>query len=393
MNRPEPIPALTGLRIVGAVWVALFHFQSPLFDASNTLRLLEPVLAYGPKGVPLFFLLSGYIIWHNYGSARLLRSKREPVRFFWRRVARLWPVNVLALVLAVPVLWNAVIVHDYWGSAHPDWFSIGGFLGSAMMVQVLGSPYPMAVYPWNAPSWSLSAEMVAYLIFPVILFAALRIKAARLRWLCVPAALALTVVAYLPGFDFPYRWLLDLMLVFVAGVLLRVAGRPTFSPRMMAAVQIVAPVAVVLACYAAQPLLIMPFLALWVWSLAAPTGPVVALMTTKPMQIAGLSSYSLYMLHWVIFGYGYLLTENMVLVGVGRDLFVVGCLAAVAAASYLCWRFFETPARKVLNLAFERAWPGQGKQTASEEILEADAGVGAAAHAAAPVVERVGADA
>ena len=376
MKRPEPIPALTGLRIVGAGWVALFHFQGPIFDASQSLQTLAPVFAAGYKGVPLFFLLSGYIIWHNYGSARLLRVRREPVRFLWRRFARLWPVNLLALILTVPLMYSAVVVNKYWGAPVPDWYSVNGFLGSAFMFEVLKHPEHMATYPWNAPAWSLSAEMVAYLIFPLILFVGLRIKAASWRWLCVPAALALAFVAYVPGFDFPYRWLVELLVLFIAGVLLRVAGRPSARPRAIAALQVAAPVAIVVACYLGIPILLAPLLALWVWSLAAPSGPVVTFMLSRPMQVAGLSSYSLYMLHWVIFGYGYLLIERFPVTGFGKDMFVLGSFAVLALTSWICWRFYETPARKVLNLAFERAWPGRGKKTVSEEVLERDAGVG-----------------
>jgi len=54
------IKALTGLRIIAAVWVVLFHFRPMLSDASPGFRdALAPVLNCGAQGVDLFFMLSG----------------------------------------------------------------------------------------------------------------------------------------------------------------------------------------------------------------------------------------------------------------------------------------------------------------------------------------------
>lgn len=49
------IKALTGLRIVAALWVVLFHFRPMLGDASPDFRdALAPVLNCGAQGVDLF---------------------------------------------------------------------------------------------------------------------------------------------------------------------------------------------------------------------------------------------------------------------------------------------------------------------------------------------------
>src|SRR6201996_972005 len=61
------IKALTGLRIIAALWVVLFHFRPMLGDVSPDLRdALAPVLNCGAQGVDLFFILSGFVLTWNY---------------------------------------------------------------------------------------------------------------------------------------------------------------------------------------------------------------------------------------------------------------------------------------------------------------------------------------
>ena len=65
--RSGEIKALTGLRIIAAMWVVLFHFRPLLRDAAPGFRdALAPVLNCGAQGVDLFFILSGFVLTWNY---------------------------------------------------------------------------------------------------------------------------------------------------------------------------------------------------------------------------------------------------------------------------------------------------------------------------------------
>ncbi len=65
--RTGEIKALTGLRIVAAVWVVLFHFRPLLAQGAPELsETLAPVLNCGAQGVDLFFILSGFVLTWNY---------------------------------------------------------------------------------------------------------------------------------------------------------------------------------------------------------------------------------------------------------------------------------------------------------------------------------------
>jgi len=356
-TRPDAIPALTGLRIIGAAWVVLYHMQPTLYEAWSGLRAFEPILAIGDYGVPLFFILSGFIIWHNYGRRDLL-APRATVRFVWRRFARLWPVNVAMAAASIPLIWWAVNSQGYWGAPVPWWYSVRGWLASAFMVTSIGSAEP--VFAWNQPSWTLTGEMLAYIVFPLLLILALvgRVGRARHRWPWLIAAFALAYFAKSAYASYPFRWIVDLLVIFLVGVLIRVAGRPMRFPWLTSTLQIAVPVGIVLAAYLGRGDLITLLLAIWVWALAAPTGPAVWLFSSKPFQIAGLSSYSVYMSHWVVFGYGSLLLFYVPWIKEhALPIYVVLILCVVAAFSWAMWRFFESPARELLNRIFERLWP------------------------------------
>lgn len=368
-TRPAPIPALTGLRIVGAVWVMLFHFQATLYEAWPPLALLQPVIGVGAFGVPLFFVLSGYIIWHNYGFVSLLKP-RAAAKFLWRRFARLWPVNVASQIIAIPVVWWGIVDQGNWGSPVPDWYTKLGWLQAAFMVQGVG--HPDSVAPWNQPSWTLPAEMVAYVLFPLLLVIILAARIPRLRvtWPLVIVALLGAYLVRTDPWAFPYRWVVDLVLFFGVGVVLRLGGLP--GPRLAlvaSVVQVAAPVAIVFACYQGYVDFVPSLLAAWVWSLCSTRGPGFWLFTRRGAQIAGQSSYSLYMLHWLIFGLGYIF---LYYVPVVREsfllLYVVVILAVVGAASWVSWKFYETPARRLLNRAFERVW--RAKADSLEPVVD-----------------------
>jgi peptidoglycan/LPS O-acetylase OafA/YrhL len=365
-HRPDTIPALTGFRIIGAVWVMIFHFRPTLYEAVPSLEFFDPILSKGELGVPLFFTLSGYIIWHNYGYRSLL-TFRASARFLWRRFARLWPVNVATAALSVPLILWAVRSQGYWGVPIPDWYSVGGWLRSAFMIEQIGQPSPN--FAWNQPAWSLSGEMVAYVAFPAILALLLVTRATRLRitWLWFVLAMVIAYQVLDKSILFASRWLVELVFIFIAGVLIRLSGLPRGRLRTVAAVaQVAAPAAIIYASYANLGQYLIALIGIWVWSLASDSGPGVWVFSTRWAQVAGLSSYSVYMLHWVVFGYGYLVLYYYPRVKTSfLEVFVVVAFIGVAVLSWGMWRFFETPSRKALNRMFERVWPRRDVPVAS----------------------------
>src|ERR1700753_1939852 len=72
-TRKPPLPALTGLRTLLAIFIILFHFPPP------HLGLLYPFIDNGYIFVGVFFIISGYVLTYNYADRGRSLSKRA----FW----------------------------------------------------------------------------------------------------------------------------------------------------------------------------------------------------------------------------------------------------------------------------------------------------------------------
>ena len=156
---PPAEPSLSGrrhyqgldfLRGVAAVAVVLFHFSSRLD--------LPSLFAHGYLGVDFFFVLSGFVIAHAYGT-RLAMGAMTFRSFFVLRVVRLLPMVVFGTLLAAIV-----------DLLRPGEFSLAHHLADIAVAIVMGclclptlwhSTLEPTVFPLNSPVWSLFFELVA----------------------------------------------------------------------------------------------------------------------------------------------------------------------------------------------------------------------------------------
>ena len=94
-RRPR-LDSLTGLRWWAAFAVFLHHM-------SNLAPMpIEGVLRYGAYGVTFFFVLSGFVLTWS------ARPGTPASTFWWRRFARIYPSHIVALVLALNLLGDAI---------------------------------------------------------------------------------------------------------------------------------------------------------------------------------------------------------------------------------------------------------------------------------------------
>lgn len=187
-----PLRALTALRFVAAAYVLVFHYAGFFFPAATPPALI----GLGYSGVTFFFLLSGFILAYNYRSVDL----GEPAalaRFRRARVARVFPLYLVALALSLP--WFAVWVAK---SAPP----LQGLMAASAVLAPLGlhAWVPGAACALDCPSWSVSAELFFYALFPLLLPLALRApgRTARLTlaaWAALTAAASLAWARLAPG--------------------------------------------------------------------------------------------------------------------------------------------------------------------------------------------------
>ena len=187
--RSGEIKALTGLRIVAALWVVLFHFRPLLWQAApDFASALAPILDCGAQGVDLFFILSGFVLTWNYlDKMGKSWSTRATLRFLWLRLARVWPVYLVTMHLAA--LWIIFTLNvGHVPSETVSTLNAISYIRQLLLVQLWFQPF-FDGSSWDGPAWSISAEWLAYLVFGLLILVVFRIaratRARSLLWLAV----------------------------------------------------------------------------------------------------------------------------------------------------------------------------------------------------------------
>ncbi len=209
----EQLPALTGLRGFAALWVVSLHFIDVTHVLLPASRHLDWFVGAGANAVPLFFVLSGFILLHTHRDQFEVFSWRNYFGFLGLRLARIYPAYLAALAAMVALVAASTLA----GAAYnPKSYPLQWLLPEALMLHrwvVL----PGNFFGWNFPDWSVSAEWFAYLfIFPLSV-ALLKNTAGRGKW--VPLALALGFCAVEPAIRTEWK-LPTVSLLFLAGALL-----------------------------------------------------------------------------------------------------------------------------------------------------------------------------
>ena len=164
---PADLRALTSLRAFLAVGVVLFHYQLQWDPALG----FSPIIERSRLAVDAFFMLSGFILAHVYGPA-FASGGFSYRRFIVARLARLYPLHVAVLTGALVMVLGATAAGVRFDG---EGYGLLAFFQTLFLIQAW---FPTdAELNWSGPSWSLSAEWFAYLLFPAYAWLALRLRA------------------------------------------------------------------------------------------------------------------------------------------------------------------------------------------------------------------------
>src|SRR3954462_7636629 len=93
---------LTPLRGFAAIWVVVFHFSEIIAKFVPTDKSL--IMTKGYLMVDLFFIMSGFIIYHVYQKDfQTTFSGNHFNRFIVARFARIYPLHFVTLILAIVI--------------------------------------------------------------------------------------------------------------------------------------------------------------------------------------------------------------------------------------------------------------------------------------------------
>ncbi|GAA3759420.1 peptidoglycan/LPS O-acetylase OafA/YrhL [Spinactinospora alkalitolerans] len=219
--------ALDGIRAIAALMVLVFHV------AVETGVALAPgvpgaLLSRGEMGVPLFFALSGLLLYRPWARAALDGADGPDVRsYLWRRGLRVLPAYWVVAVVAL-LLWS----RNHLGSVR-TWFEV-----LTLTFTYDFDPWWVGTGPYGlGQMWSLCVEASFYLLLPLLALLLTRYagrggdvgaRARRLLTglgaLTAVGALALVVQFYPDPRPYLHAWLPRTLGMFAAGMALAVVS-------------------------------------------------------------------------------------------------------------------------------------------------------------------------
>lgn len=336
------IDTLTSLRLFFALMIYASHICMINEEAFSAHIFKE-----GYVGVSFFFILSGFIIAHNY-TTKLSNGSCSKKDFWVARFARIYPLHLLTLAIAL------IVGRTFVATQPISWAHL--FTSATLTNAYI--PRSDFFFALNSPAWSLCCEQLFYVLFP---FALPIIKSPkRLAWIAVAAIFivligsSMTPDGYIKGIWYtnPIMRLPD----FVVGVLLwhgyqRIKDRDI--SRRMASIMEISTILLFAIFYIYAEEVPKPYrYSFYYWlpmtaiilTFSLQKGVISKLLRARIFIIGGEISYGIYLTQILIINV--LATKVAHLPGVVGATIV---LAAIIAASYLSYRFFEKPMNKYIR--------------------------------------------
>jgi peptidoglycan/LPS O-acetylase OafA/YrhL len=165
-NPGKNVPYLDAIRGIAVIFILLRHTWGLSGEPNYTIlgHSLAPFIAMMSSGVDLFFVLSGVLL-----SARFLRADAtgQPAPSFREymkaRILRIGPPYWVVLILVLVIYTPSMIPNDRIWSAHGAFMALTHLTFTQSLFMVSFGAYMVV-----APFWTLTVEMVFYLILPVM---------------------------------------------------------------------------------------------------------------------------------------------------------------------------------------------------------------------------------
>jgi len=335
-NHRSDIDALRALAVLAVIG---FHFFPSVFP-------------HGFLGVDLFFVISGYLI------TKLLQDQFSTntfsyLLFYLKRIRRIFPALLVTLCItsiAAAFVLTAPDLERYAKSqlatlsfvANIYFWRTGGYFSTTDELKPL------------LHMWSLGVEEQFYLFFPLVFVITLKLfktTYGRLAVIALISACSYSVNIYLTSigganpvfFLLPTRiWQFGFGCFFAVMPLLelkkyRINSNIVFSfALLLIGTNLIAPIAAI-----PSATLLSLGAGLILWNGLNQQSILSQLCSAKPIQIIGLSSFSLYLWHWPI-----LVFLKYIYIDEFSTLILLTALIFTFAVSYLSWKYIENPFRR-----------------------------------------------
>lgn len=211
---PTPRPKFEfadGLRAVAALTVAVYHattFTGYLGDVKADLPLVGRLVEIGNYAVPVFIVLSGFVLMLPVARTDGLELRGGFGRYIGRRAKRILPPYYAALAIFLVMIWTIPMLNEESGTAWDNKIpvTVGGLISHLLVVHNLS---PEWIYQIDGPAWSIATEWQIYFLMPLVLLPLWR----RLGpWWTTGIAIVLGVLLtrYVPHVAAAHFWLIGL---------------------------------------------------------------------------------------------------------------------------------------------------------------------------------------
>lgn len=300
---------LDGLRGVFSVMIVLYHYLNYMPEYLRGHFFIRESYVF----VDFFFVLSGFVISYNYHQ--LSDAKGFSV-YIKKRLIRLYPLlfYTTTVYLCYLLFVNVGIKQYFPGLNHlissTDAANIPSMLFKYMDTLFMTNATPLlgSTRGINDPSWSISAEMISYLVFGLISLTSIHKK--RIWWLVTVTVLGILFCVY-HGFYFymeDFGFVRGLIAFNIGYLVWFCSRRPQYIPNYT---EWIVPIFIVVILYYLHQLsgesqqifgliTIPGFFGLSIWLLINTDGFLSRLLSTAPFIFLGKISYSLYLNHMLL---------------------------------------------------------------------------------------------
>lgn len=332
---------LDGLRGLAACLVAAYHLQilyrGGLADFYGGVA--GWLFTWGWAFTNLFFVISGYIFAHVYAGGAGLENGRRLGDFAVARIARLYPLHLTMLLISAVLDWGK-----------PE-NTITVFLCHLFMLQgvVTGADEGFV-----GPSWSISVEVLCYILF------ALAASAGRRTLTGVAVAIVTFITVRLAMLGLPSGpWAADrviggLLAFFIGQLLWQCRAGLEQVPMVVLALAFAAGVLVDVGAY--SPLLPLTLLA---WPAAVLLVLRIRLFEAAPLLWLGDRSYGVYLIHYPVLTIFFTVLGKSHASSLHVTAVYLVFAVIVLALSDLALRTVEGPGRRAVREAWIKRRPAR----------------------------------